>query len=1235
MAKEGDKIGYHPQLKLDILSNLQQLYLKQGEYLQAFTIKQERFSLKQQYGLRAFIGPGRIEPRRLVEVGEQVLLRGENQGTVAPEIRASGRMQDVERLMERIGRTDSRLIVIHGQSGVGKSSLVNGGLVPALQEKIIGTQDVVPVVVRVYTDWLGELLRGLEVGTRRRGDAETRRHEAGGEISDSQFPIPSSQTTNNQQPTTNNQQQITILEQLRECEEHNLRVVLIFDQFEEFFFVYPNPGERRQFFEFLGECLQILSLKIILSLREDYLHLLLECNRLPGMGMMGNDILSKNVLYPLGNFSPADAHSIIERLTAGSQFQLEPALIEALVADLAGEMGEVRPIELQVVGAQLQTEQITTLAKYRQKGTKLDLVKRYLAEVVDDCGAENRQLAELVLYLLTDEKNTRPLKTRGELARELQGLGVKVTAASRKLDLVLEILVASGLVFLVQENPENRYQLVHDYLAAFIRRQQEPRLNQLKAELEQERKYRQKAELQQQLTQEELARAEESRRLLAEANRKAKRRVLISGVVLGATFVVSGLVLWQAEVRRQEAIKVTKLERDGASALRQFRPQAQLEALLAAVKVGKELKALMGEPEPPLEKYPAVSPLWVLQTILNDIHERNRFDTNQGKVNSVSISPDEQYLATAGEDGTTSLWDLSGQNLTQFNSHQGEVYSVNFSSDGQYLATAGEDGTTSLWEMSGQKLLVQFLTNQGKVYSVSFSPNGQYLATAGEDGTTGLWNLSGQQLTQFNSHLGKVFSVNFSPDGKSLATTGEDGTARLWNLSGKQLAQFQGHQGPVFSLSFSPDGKILATTGEDSTLRLWNLSGNKLAQWKSSPDWVYSVNFSPDGEQLATGGADGTARLWDLSGQQLAQFNAHQNWIYSTQFTPDGKNLVTTGLDGTLRLWDLPRPNNPRNPLLELQAHQGEVWQVSFSPKGQQLATVGEDGKVRLWDLSGKQLAVLIKPQSLLRNVAFSPDGQHLATGGGDGTAQIWDLSGKQLVELNPHQPTINSISFSPDGRYLATAGKDGVAHIWNLSGKQLAKLTGHTESIWSISFSPDGQRLATAGKDGKVILWSLSGQQLKQFQTSQDGIFSINFSPDGERLVTAGRDTTIQLWNLFGKQLAKFNTHQGGVLSVSFSPDGQRLVTAGQDGTAKLLLLSGLQISQFKGHQGRIYSASFSPNGKYVATAGKDGVVRLWQVEGLDELLERGCNWLRYYLATNPNVKDSDRRVCDDIGNQ
>jgi tetratricopeptide (TPR) repeat protein len=507
------------QLYLDTLCHLHKLYFEQKDYLKAFEIKLEQQSIEQQYGFRAFVGAGRIQPRRQSKL---VLTQVESQETIAPAIEASGRQRDVERLIERIGRNDCKLSVIHGQSGVGKSSLMNGGLLPALKQKVIGTQETLPVLMRVYSSWIDELGQLLAEALLEKGISLL-------------TPLDS---------------EAAILEQLRQSEPRNLRTVLIFDQFEEFFFAYPLPAERRRFFEFLGKCLNILPVKVILSLREDYLHYLLECNRLPSMAIIGNDILTKHVLYQLRNFSPTDARSIIQKLTESSIDHLEPALIDKLVQDLTNESGEVRPIELQVLGAQLYEEGITTLKQYGQlaqpklRRGKLSvlsckeiLLERWLERVIEDCGSLNKSFAWEILYSLTNETGTRPLKTKNELVRTLntnfpsssrkihqvpdifipygynpeggfsgqfrpaptltrtellmdereQGIMISLLEFSQKeqspssaksrpkdtqLDLILEILVGSGLVLQLREEPEDRYQLVHDYLSTFIRQSQ-------------------------------------------------------------------------------------------------------------------------------------------------------------------------------------------------------------------------------------------------------------------------------------------------------------------------------------------------------------------------------------------------------------------------------------------------------------------------------------------------------------------------------------------------------------------------------------------------------------------------------------------------------------------------------------------------------------------------------------------------------------------------------------------
>ncbi|MBW4586739.1 hypothetical protein G7B40_015230 [Aetokthonos hydrillicola Thurmond2011] len=620
-ARKIGVIDSNPQLYIDILINLRKLYFEQKQYLKAFEAKLERNSVEQQYGLRAFIGAGRLEATRMLETRFITPL----QNNVIPEIALSGRQLDINRLLERIGRLDYKLIVIYGQSGVGKSSLVNAGLVPALKKRAIGIQDNLPVVMQVYTNWVEELGRLLaEALAQKRIEVEK---------------------------TESTYSTAAILEKLRQCEQRNLRPVIIFDQFEEFFFVDTEPAQRQEFFEFLGECLNILPLKVILSLREDYLHYLLKCNRLPSMTIINNDILSNHVLYELGNFSPTDAKEIIQQLTEPSHFHLEPALIDELVKDLAGNLGEVRPIELQIVGAQLQAEDITTLTQYRQHGTKEELVKSYLAAVVEDCGNENQQMAEFVLYLLTDEKGTRPFKTRAELEWDLQALGTRITTSSQELDLVLQVFVDSGIVVLVPETPVDRYQLVHDYIAAFIRQQQEPQLTALMAELEEERKQRLLAE-------EGLQQAEQAREILAKANQKATQRIRLGSGVLATSLVLAAVVGGFATQERNNALKSTTLEREGVANEQQFHSQEQeIEALISAMQTGQELQTLVKDSRS-IEKYPAASPQFALQTILDNIREQNRLQGHTDIVISARFSPDGKRILTASADKTARLWQV-------------------------------------------------------------------------------------------------------------------------------------------------------------------------------------------------------------------------------------------------------------------------------------------------------------------------------------------------------------------------------------------------------------------------------------------------------------------------------------------------------------------------------------------------------------------------------------------------
>jgi hypothetical protein len=376
---------------------------------------------------------------------------------LATEIAASGRQADVDALTSDWRRPAIRWSFSMGHRGWGKALCFTVAWCRPCGNPFPEGRATLPVLVKGYRDWPDAINQSLEVAL------SQQRHQQLDETLLLSAPIA-------REPLLDRLKALTV--------EAFQQIVLIFDQFEEFIVEASDIAQRLEFYSFFTACLNIPYLKVVLVLREDFLHYLLEIEREFDLDILNHDILTRDNRYYLGNLQPADARELIRQLTHQTRFYLEEPLIDQLVADLSTELGEVRPIELQVVGAQLQRKNIQTLDNYLHLGAhpKEQLVQSFLTMVVHDCGPENADLANVLLYLLTDEDREsrlyRPLKSREDLEEELQLWGVGYLA--EQLDLVLEILVGSGLVFWLPEIPIDRYQLVHDYLVSYVRQEQMP-----------------------------------------------------------------------------------------------------------------------------------------------------------------------------------------------------------------------------------------------------------------------------------------------------------------------------------------------------------------------------------------------------------------------------------------------------------------------------------------------------------------------------------------------------------------------------------------------------------------------------------------------------------------------------------------------------------------------------------------------------------------------------------------
>ncbi len=227
----------------------------------------------------------------------------------------------------------------------------------------------------------------------------------------------------------------------------------------------------------------------------------------------------------------------------------------------------------------------------------------------------------------------------------------------------------------------------------------------------------------------------------------------------------------------------------------------------------------------------------------------------------VVFSPDGSVLASASDQGRIRLWDvrthreLGAPLIVSDPGDNGNpqlrpaVWQTAFSPDGRTLASADNDGTIRLWDVSTHRQIgPPIFADKEAVQEVVFSPDGKTLVSGGDDHSVRFWSVATHQEIgpPLKQDTDLVESVAFSPSGRSVASASGDGRIWLWRAAPAReiTPPLAGDTQSVTSVAFAPNGKLLASGSFDGAVRLWDLGTHReigSPLFVSSTDGVYSV----------------------------------------------------------------------------------------------------------------------------------------------------------------------------------------------------------------------------------------------------------------------------------------------------------------------------------------------------------------------------------------------------------
>ncbi len=545
-------------------------------------------------------------------------------------------------------------------------------------------------------------------------------------------------------------------------------------------------------------------------------------------------------------------------------------------------------------------------------------------------------------------------------------------------------------------------------------------------------------------------------------------------------------------------------------------------------------------------------------------------------VTRVMFTPEGTHVLSSSHDGLICLWDVfSGVLLKEFNCGESTIITISVRDDGDKMAITNFNDNVQLYSLDNSKTIDEFSLDGALPTALAISCDGTKIAIGLKGGNVKLYFMKQEKIHKL-SNIKKTDILMFSPDGEELIAIGDGSldycSVKTWEWDSLDKDNIYA----ISCVSYSRNGKYLFCGTENGKIIIFeNCSGKRqkkdIIECENTGRGINAISISYDTKKIvySVGGkliilecdprfgwSPQKAKEQGTVYQTIKTYLLNDEFdpiVTSVAWSPDDRYVVWGNTEGLVSLYDT-KSNLPQ---LLLKKAASYMKALEYSPNGEKISCLSNHNTFRIIEIGSGTLVYkeYHANQYTIGKEQLSADGKYRAVcNKARNILELYESNKLTAKYTFAYEGEATSISFNSDSTLLALATNNGNVTCWDINnGENIYNLNGNMSMFNTVLFSPKGKIVATTAPNRAVIIRDeKSGIPNYVIASDKGFVFAIAFSPDGERLAI-GMDTgVIRIWNVSTKEQVDVleNWDGGSVRCMSFSPDGERLSASYNDGS-------------------------------------------------------------------------------------